>query len=763
MKLFHSLLLLAALGVSAFAGVTRQQTQQAASHIDALLAADWKSAGANANPPVNDATFLRRIYLDLAGRIPTAAEATAFLDSKQPGKRAALIDELLSRESYVSNFYNLWADILRFKSQFTNSANVVPTAYEQFIKKSLRTNKPYDQFVREMLSAKGTAWDNGAVGYYQRDPDMPLDNMALTARIFLGTRIECAQCHNHPFDKWKQTDFYRLSAYTIGNKQISEGFNGVREAFKAREQAILDDFKLEKAASTDGGKAAEQRKNERIEAMEFRKVLNTLRGGVGHLFSPIGTDRRMDAVLKLPPDFEESGASPGDVMRPRPIFGQAPEVGQGSDGAEIFAQWATSPQNPCFTRVIVNRLWKRMFGVALTEPLDELRDDTKAMVPEVETYLQKLMVALKYDMRAFLAVVANTQAYQAAVTTEEFAAGSTYHFTGPVLRRMTAEQVWDSLVALGSYDPDAHDVQRDARNERRINVSRMAYDAYQAFDGKKLVDIGYARLATEKEIDVRDRAAEEEKIKASRLGDKERVRELAHLNGEFDRERGDGFVRDFLMPVLTNLAQKKAGPNAKPVVDETYKMNANPAVFAVETWKRMWVPGYGPAPKNAAQIEVEAQAEKQRLGALAAKLGFPEKEHTAFIDYSQRAKAEWVRASELDSPAPRGHFLRTMGQSDRDFVENANPNASIPQALALMNSDLISPKGLLSPYSPLMHFVAEARTAGDKVDAAYLALLSRRPTAQERAVRTKASRPGRDQADDLIYALLNTKQFIFIQ
>lgn len=763
MKLFYSLLFLVALATSTFAGLTPQQTQQAASQIDALLAAHWKSAGVSANPAISDETFLRRIYLDLAGRIPTSAEATAFLASKQPNKRAALIDDLLSRESYVSHFYNFWADILRLKSHFVNTSNVVPTAYAFWIKESLRANKPYDQFVRELLSAKGYAWDNGAVGYYGRDPEMPLDNMAITSRIFLGTRIECAQCHDHPFDKWKQTEFYHLAAYTFGNKPISEAMHGVREAFKEREDAILKDFFKEKAAATDGGKAAEQRKKERLDGMEFRPVLNLIRHGIGQLFSPIGLERKFDAILKLPSDFHQSDGKPGDVMKPQPIFGSAPELSANDDRAEVFARWVASPENPRFTRVIVNRLWKKLFGASLIEPLDELRDDTKAMVPEVEEYLEKLMVALKYDMRAFLAVVANTRAYQSAVSPEEFSRDAGSHFTGPLLRRMSAEQVWDSLVALASYEPDAHDAVREARDHRRIDISHMAADAYLNFDGRKIVDLGYARLAAEKELQKTEREAREAEVVAKRKGDRAKELELHRVQGQVERERNETFVREFLMPIMTNLARVKTGSEKSLTTDETYVMNKNPSVYAVETWRKMHLPGYGPAPKTAAQLATEAAAEKQRLSALAANLGVEEKERGAFVTYCEKAKAEWLRASELDSPAPRGHFLRTMGQSDRDFVENANPNASIPQALALMNSDLISPKGLLSPYSPLMHFVAQSKSATEKVDAAYLALLARKPTAQERAAWSKAASQGHDKAEDLIYALLNTKQFIFIQ
>lgn len=728
---------------------------KASSDLDALMARHWQSAGLKPSALASDETFVRRLYLDLAGRIPTTSETTAFLSSKQADKRAALIKDLLSRESYVSHFYNFWADILRLKSTFINTANVVPAAYAKFIKDSLRSNKPYDQFVRELLSAKGNCWENGAVGYYGRDPDMPLDNMALTARIFLGTRIECAQCHDHPFDKWKQTEFYHLAAYTYGNKAVQEALAGVRDEFKAREQVILDDFKREKAASSDDGKAAEQRKKQRLDDMEFRPVLNIIRQGIGQLLSPVGLHRRADAVLKLPFDFKQDDGKPGDVMSPRPIFGSTPELSDGDDRAEVFARWVTSSENPTFTKVIVNRLWRKMFGVALIEPSDELRDDTKAMLPDVESFLEKLMVEQHYDMRAFLAVIANTRAYQSEVGAEEFARGDVYHFQAPVLRRMTAEQVWDSIVALANHQPDARDHARETRDERRIAISHMVYDGYATFDGKKLVDLGYSVLAHEKDVQKREEVVRTAQIQAKRDGNSARDIELRRAGGVLERERNETYIREFLTPIIEQLSIAKSG--GKPIADETYQMNTNPRVLAVETWRKMYVPGYGPAPKTKAQLEADANTEHQRLANLAKQFGYTGNDVSGFITYCRKANSEWLRASELENPAPRGHFLRTMGQSDRDFVENANPNASIPQALALMNGDLLTDKGVLSRYSPLMQSIAKA---GDKVDATYLALLSRHPTEVE--CKLCASVSGADIAR-LIYMLINTKQFIFIQ
>jgi hypothetical protein len=316
---------------------------------------------------------------------------------------------------------------------------------------------------------------------------------------------------------------------------------------------------------------------------------------------------------------------------------------------------------------------------------------------------------------------------------------------------MTAEQVWDSLVALASYEPDARDLVREVRDQRRIDVSHMVYDAYSSFGGEKLVDLGNARLQREKELQKRETAAREAAIAAKRDGDKEKETALKREQGALNRERNEAYVREFLTPLVENLARVKAG---KITVDEGYKMTPNPAVLAVETWRRTHVTGYGPEPKTNAQIAAEAAAEKERLSALSVKIGIPDSERPAFISYFEKARAQWLRASELESPAPRGHFLRTMGQSDRDFVENANPNAAIPQALALMNGDLLTTQHLLSPYSPLMQFIRKSANPGEAV---FLAILNRKPSPAER------SRLSNISAEDLIYALLNTKQFLFIQ
>ena len=215
-RLFCVFFLLAGAGLASDPALEAQK-------IDVLLAADWRKHSLQGNAPASDEIFVRRIHLDLVGRIPTHQETVSFLSATDKDKRSKLIDQLLASEGFTMHQFHFYADLLRVLSKGTyngDAGRVTGMAYAEFIKNSVRTNKPYDQLVRELVSAQGKVWENGAVGYYQRDRGMPLDNLSLTMRIFTGTRIECAQCHDHPFDKWTQMQFHQMAAYTYGVQTV---------------------------------------------------------------------------------------------------------------------------------------------------------------------------------------------------------------------------------------------------------------------------------------------------------------------------------------------------------------------------------------------------------------------------------------------------------------------------------------------------------------------------------------------------------------
>ena len=193
-------------------------SDEAAAKIDQLIAAKLVENKLTPNPVTPDDVFVRRLYLDLTGRIPTKRETLNFLESNDPDKRAALVDSLIGSDGYVSHFYNYFSNLLRTRTSISGNGQSVGAghAYEGWIKDAIRGNKPYDDFVRELVTASGASWENPATGYYLRDYGMPLDNLAITTQVFLGTQIVCAQCHDHPFDSWTQMDYYHLSAFTYG-------------------------------------------------------------------------------------------------------------------------------------------------------------------------------------------------------------------------------------------------------------------------------------------------------------------------------------------------------------------------------------------------------------------------------------------------------------------------------------------------------------------------------------------------------------------
>jgi len=193
--------------------------------IDALVDAHHTKVGTKLNAPVSDEVFVRRLYLDVIGRIPTLAESERFLGSKDADKRAKLIDALLVSPGFASHHFNWKADQLRLLP--LGLAGQPGWLYDVFVKDAIRTRMPYDEFVRRLITASGYLWEDGAVGFYVRDHGMPLDHMSNLTRVFLGTRIECAQCHDHPLQPVTQKDFYQMAAFTFGvsNLASSAGFS----------------------------------------------------------------------------------------------------------------------------------------------------------------------------------------------------------------------------------------------------------------------------------------------------------------------------------------------------------------------------------------------------------------------------------------------------------------------------------------------------------------------------------------------------------
>ena len=761
------LTLLSALVVSSLTATlpaAQPDLKAAASKIDELVLAGLKKAGQNANDPISDSVFVRRIYLDIAGRIPTLKETNDFLADGSADKRAKLIDTLLASDSYTENMFNFWADVLRYKSTVVGGGQsaAVNHAYAKWLKDALDSNMPYDQMVREMVTADGKTYTNGAIGFYMRDYNMPLDNMAVTTQIFLGTSMVCAQCHNHPFDKWTQMDYYQMAAHTYGmtatngltNPLLSQAMygGGVPKNKKAKSNQTISKIPLpEGLERKDLGKAM----TEILRPLRYNTVL----------------DESHRKALKLPHDYQYKDAKPLSVIEPviPTSFSKDGKIVQnGVQPVDSYGKWMTSKDNPRFTLVIANRLWKKAMGLGLIEPVDEITDSTVPSNPQLMAFLEETMKSLNYDMKAFLRTIYNSQSYQRAAYTKDIELGTQYLFPGPVLRRMSAEQIWDSMVALYKPNPDAASTNAKITATNAVRRVEWLDRALNSLTPDEMKACAIKVAQKQKELAAEVRTAQETLNQANKSKDEDAIRKAkAAVSSQRKRldQAVDQIVYDAGFKKFAELA--KAGKLDEFSKDEDFAKEVAAAIKA----------------KPDADLDMDAalailsrkeharldELLKQRTKADAERFnvkvkGGKEDGKQGFRTWENLRETIFLRASDLRSPAPNGHFLRDFGQSDRELVDNANDEASVSQALNLLNGKTFGQ--LMNPYTVVARAMARAKEQGGDavIDTVYLSLLSRKATAEEKAIlREVADNADATDRGDVLWTVLNTRQFFFIE
>lgn len=442
--------------------------RQAAARIDRLLEDDLKTAGLEPNARIDDATFLRRAYLGIIGRIPSYRETTAFLDDQAEDKRHALIDQLVDSPGFDSHLFNWTADLLRLQ---TNQEQF-GLGWHVWLRKSIAENKSWSIMVNEMLSSTGHTAKDPAVGYYLRDRNMQLDNFSNTMQVFLGRQIGCAQCHDHPFDDWSQYDYYQMAAFGGGFQYRSqEAADTARKAALALVKqpekpsarpapASFAPNKKKKNQASDAARQAarEEARRKELAKKEARKRQQAFQNEIKKVstsFRPLFQDFNRNAVfdnpealLKLPADYQYKDAKPGQKVPAETLFGAKLKDVAPENRRDTFARWVASPENPYFTKVIANRMWQRTFGFGLVDPVDDWSDDSETLHPEVLAYLETTMKGADYNLREFLRVLFHTRLFQRECLTEEPSMGMPLAFRGPVLTRMSAEQIFDSFLVL---------------------------------------------------------------------------------------------------------------------------------------------------------------------------------------------------------------------------------------------------------------------------------------------------------------------------
>jgi len=325
-----------------------------------------------------DNDFVRRVYLDVIGVLPTVAESYQFLADKEPGRRSRLVDELLDRPEFARFWALKWGDLLRLQKRNVKETGV--HKFYQWLVESFEQDMPFDQFARELLTAQGSTYDHPAANYYRAASNMS-EATETTAQLFLGSRIQCAKCHNHPFENWTQDNYYGLNAF----------FNRVT-----------------------------------------RKPGN----------------RFEEEVVFVARDGEVRQPRTGQTMKPwLPGIGVI-EKDQSHDRRYVFVDWLTSPENPFFARVAVNRIWSELMGQGIVEPVDDFRQSNPSANPMLLDRLAADFVANGYRQKSTIRTILNSRTYQLSSEANELNKNDKRLFSHAKMRMLSAEQLLDAICQV---------------------------------------------------------------------------------------------------------------------------------------------------------------------------------------------------------------------------------------------------------------------------------------------------------------------------
>jgi hypothetical protein len=356
--------------------------------VDTFTRKKWQELGIVPSDLCSDEQFIRRVSLDITGTLPKPEQIKAFLADTDPKKRDKLIDTLLDSPEYSYLFANRWGDILRVKRRGEVGRAQGTFAFHSWIRESIATDKPYDQFVREILGATGDETQSPTTVWYKelQNPEQFVDDIA---QVFLGLRMACAQCHHHPYEKWSQDDYWGLAAFfgRIGRKNVQ----------------------------IPGGI-----QNQQAQRMV---IFNRPSGSV--------KNKRTGATAKI-----------------TPLDGQPMAVSDDEDPRLKLADWMASPTNPYFARAVANRYWAHFFGRGIVDPLDDMRVTNPPSNPELLDALAKELIDNRFSLRHLIKVIVGSRTYQLSAIPNDFNKHDKQAYARFYPRRLSAEVLYDAVCQV---------------------------------------------------------------------------------------------------------------------------------------------------------------------------------------------------------------------------------------------------------------------------------------------------------------------------
>ena len=697
----------------------REQARKLSSgtDLDKVLTLENKERGVTAAPMpvIDDLTFLRRVYCDLIGRIPTNEEAIAFEESKNPEKRSELIDRLIADDRFVDRWTVFYADMFRLRAQADGGGAALAWVHQ-----AIADGLPHDEMSRRLITTNGKAGAAPEVSFVLAENADPMILAGVTSQVFMGVRISCAQCHDHPFDVWTQENFYGFAAYFGKTQRIENQFTRTIYA-KENEQSIV-------LWPPEGKAKADERKPMKpsfpfetvgpSEVPEYVVRLNSLRAKQKAEQAALlaKTDTKNADVDDLLAEASENEQKARGKKQDDSVTKEAKQDAKNLNiqaGLYTTSEWrtqlanlVTSPRNRYFAKNLVNRVWAELVGRGIVDPIDDFSDNNPPSHPKTLDYIADEFVANGYDLRTLVRRIVSSQVYQRAHVyglAEQDQQELEKSFLATPMRRMISETLYDSVITAGHLFDVKHTPGKNMKTTWKLSqmvkpgsgrqglaLTAMKFDQKMAMNGPAMdKDEPAPGVDVEKGIEI-----------------------------DFGK-------------VLAN-AKKEA---TKVDVEEMRVMSKE-------------------------EIEAErmrAQMQTQRRG----------------VDYIDRyVKAtfddnpKFGSSLRMSSPAAPEHFLRVFGQTDREILgESRDHSPNMRQALMMLNGQLIHEASRVGEFEPMHAMLLEQKNLDSAIQLAYREILTREPTMDEVKEAKSIISAQKDSLDgmaDFRWILLNCNEFRFL-
>lgn len=677
--------------------------------LDAVLAEENAGRSLAEASLVDDLGFLRRIYVDLIGRIPTAEEIAEYQALPAGERRAATIDKLLAHPLFADRWAVFFGDMLRIRSAAEGGA-----ALAAWVHQAVLSEMPYDQMCRTLIAANGKANKTPEVGYVLNDGADPMALAAATSQVFLGVRISCAQCHDHPFDVWTREQFYGLAAYFGRTRRVESSLTRQIYTMEADDSLVL--WPPEGLAPPEDRQpmqpafpflldidSPEPEHVARLVALREaqRQAAEAALAGVDTTVDDLLADAQTRVESFDGPEQPEELDVASESQEEAQALRVQDDLYRASELRNQLADLIVHPRNKFFSQALVNRVWKELLGRGFVEPIDDFSEANPASHPQTLEYISNEFVANGFNFRQLVRMVVLSQAYQRGHLVgvpQQDRQESEAAFVAQPMRRMLAESLFDSVVLAGH-----------------------------------LFDYKYAPGENVKTVQEIVTVPVEREAFASELTQVEAAQEAAAAQMAAMPRAGSGY--DLESAIEVDFAQVLA--------DAQMQEEEAPELDMMEA-------------ESPEAMEARMMASQRRYRYI-----------DQVVERTFDDNPLYNSAMRMAAPANPAHFLRVFGQPSRDALgEHRDTSPSMRQALMMLNGKLTHEASRVGSLEPLRELVEGPKAdLAAAVKSCYLEILTREPSADELdealAIIDSAETPI-DGVADLRWVLFNCHEFRFL-